>query len=243
MGWWWSSSPSTDTPSAQQPSSIPSPREPLASIQPATASPSAAPTRALTRDEQADREFEALVASFESPSSYSRPQAQNHDRQQHTFPTPNPILTPPLSDTTASEAPVPESELDISPDALTPRTMSCRQAFDQAFYCQSLGGKFNDIYRYGHLRSCSEHWSAFWFCMRVRTYSDKEKEPLIAEWYRDRDERRRKEVGSKLSEDVWEVRTKPVKGAFMRDPDELPAVIEKDGTVIREGRGGEGEKV
>ena len=94
--------------------------------------------------------------------------------------------------------------------------MSCRQAFDQAFYCQSLGGKFNDIYRYGHLKDCSEQWGAFWFCMRTRTLPDQDKEGMIAEFYADRDERRRKEVGN--SESVWELREKAVEKAFWKDP-------------------------
>lgn len=95
--------------------------------------------------------------------------------------------------------------------------MSCRQAFDQAFYCQSLGGKFNDIYRFGHVKDCSEQWGAFWFCMRTRTYPAKEKEDSIRDYYEQRDARRRKEVGS--SEKIWELREAPVERAFWRDPD------------------------
>lgn len=111
-----------------------------------------------------------------------------------------------------------DGTLNISPEALLPRTMSCRQAFDAAFYCQSLGGKFNDIYRYGHLRSCSDHWSAFWFCMRTRTLAEKERERQISEHYSKVLEKKRKEFGS--SEDVWQIRDKPVERAFWRDPDE-----------------------
>jgi hypothetical protein len=115
----------------------------------------------------------------------------------------------------------PDGTLDISPSSLYPRTMSCRQAFDQAFYCQSLGGKFNDIYRYGHLQSCSEQWGAFWFCMRTRTNGKETREAQIQEYYREREERRRKEWGS--SESVWEMRTVPVERAFWRDPDKEEA--------------------
>lgn len=113
-----------------------------------------------------------------------------------------------------SDAPV-----DISPDALYPRQMSCRQAFDQAFYCQSLGGKFNDIYRYGELRSCSDNWNAFWFCMRIKTLPDREREERIKEFYKARDEQNKAEKGS--SEKIWDLRTEPVKKAFWRDPDEV----------------------
>jgi hypothetical protein len=112
----------------------------------------------------------------------------------------------------------PDGSLDISPDAMYPRTMSCREAFDQAFYCQSLGGKFNDIYRHGSLKPCSEQWGAFWFCMRIRTYSAKDKEELISDHYKGREERKKKATGS--SEDIWDIRTKAVETAFGRDPDE-----------------------
>jgi hypothetical protein len=110
----------------------------------------------------------------------------------------------------------PDGSLDITPDALYPRTMSCRQAFDQAFYCQSLGGKFNDIYRHGHLNSCSEQWGAFWFCMRVRQYADVDKQEVIKEFYKERDEKRKQTFGN--SEDVWEIRTRGVERAFWKDP-------------------------
>ncbi|KXT12613.1 hypothetical protein AC579_383 [Pseudocercospora musae] len=113
---------------------------------------------------------------------------------------------------------LPDGGLDISPEAIYPRTMSCRQQFDQAFYCQSLGGKFNDIYRYGHLKSCSEQWGAFWFCMRTRTLPDHEKEDKIKNFYKERDEKRKAEHGS--SEDVWQIRTRAVERAFWKDPDD-----------------------
>jgi hypothetical protein len=93
--------------------------------------------------------------------------------------------------------------------------MSCRAAFDSAFYCSSLGGHFNDIYRYGQLRSCSEHWNDFWFCMRVKnSYSPRElKERMVQDRYREKEERLRK---GPSSEDVWKVRGdgEEVVGAF-----------------------------
>jgi len=128
------------------------------------------------------------------------------------------MLADALPNSTAAPVKAQSDELDISPEAMYPRSMSCRQAFDQAFYCQSLGGKFNDIYRYGALQSCSEQWNAFWFCMRVKSQGDDEKERAISEYYREREERKKKEKGS--SEDVWEIRMQPVKKAFWRDPDE-----------------------
>lgn len=92
--------------------------------------------------------------------------------------------------------------------------MSCRAAFDSAFYCSSLGGHLNDIYRYGQLRSCSEHWADFWFCMRTKNnYTGPEvKERLIQERYA---EKERKLKGMPNSEDVW-VRRGP--GEEVKDP-------------------------
>ncbi|KAK8200710.1 hypothetical protein M8818_006025 [Zalaria obscura] len=224
MGWLWTSS-SNNTSEAP-----PTTQEPIQSLQPATASPSTTPPRALTRDEQADREFQALVASFDADTKSTQPSQPsaptNHHRQD---------LPPPPA--VSTETPADTTELDISPDALIPRTMSCRQAFDSAFYCQSLGGKFNDIYRYGELKSCSEHWNAFWFCMRTRTLGDGEKERQIREYYENRDDKRKREWGS--SEDVWDIRMSPIQNAFSKNPDDLPAVVEGDGAVVKQGRGGE----
>jgi hypothetical protein len=93
--------------------------------------------------------------------------------------------------------------------------MSCRAAFDSAFYCSSLGGHFNDIYRHGQLRSCSENWNDFWFCMRTKnSYNPREvKERLVQERYREKEERLR---SGPNSEDVWRLRGEGEKvvGAF-----------------------------
>ncbi|OQN99920.1 hypothetical protein B0A48_14125 [Cryoendolithus antarcticus] len=128
----------------------------------------------------------------------------------------------PLTDTTGRRV-NPDGTLDISPAALYPRTMSCRTAFDAAFYCQSAGGKFNDIYRYGSLQPCSEHWGAFWFCMRIRTYKESDKQELIADYYRKREERRKEKFGS--SENVWEIRMKGVDTAFGEKYDEAEGIM------------------
>lgn len=100
--------------------------------------------------------------------------------------------------------------------------MSCRSAFDSAFYCASLGGKFNDIYRFGSLQPCSEHWDAFWFCMRNRSLSgdtEEEKGERIADYYEDREKRElQRRAQGRSSEDVWEIRTVPVEKAFWKVP-------------------------
>ncbi|TPR08368.1 HOOK family protein [Aspergillus niger] len=102
----------------------------------------------------------------------------------------------------------------IAPESLYDDTMSCRSAFDYAFFCQSFGGQFVNVYRYGELRSCSEHWDNFWMCMKTRTLPDQQRRKAI------RDHNRKKAIKYKTgpsSEDVWDVRTEPVQNAFSGD--------------------------
>lgn len=56
--------------------------------------------------------------------------------------------------------------------------------------------------------------------MKIRTMGDEERQRQTAEWYAARDERVKKERGGS-SEDVWELRSEPVKKAFWKDPDEV----------------------
>jgi hypothetical protein len=89
--------------------------------------------------------------------------------------------------------------------------MSCRAAFDSAFYCQSVGGQFTNLYRYGGVRNCSAEWSQFWFCMRTNRgmMSDERREEAVQGHYAGR---ARKYRDGPSSEDVWELREEPVEG-------------------------------
>lgn len=181
-------------------------------------------------EQQADREFNEFLASLESnaptpaePKNYERITPAPTGTSTHYAPSPSGTPETAISAPAVATADTP---LDISPNALFPRTMSCRQAFDQAFYCQSLGGKFNDIYRYGELRSCSDNWSSFWFCMRVRGLGDNERQESIRDFYEKREYRIKQERGGS-SEDVWDMRTEPVKQAFWKDPDAV-TMVEKE---------------
>ncbi|KAF2739592.1 hypothetical protein EJ04DRAFT_531494 [Polyplosphaeria fusca] len=115
----------------------------------------------------------------------------------------------------APAAPQPPSDPSSDAPSQYPSTMSCRTAFDSAFYCSSFGGHFHDIYRYGQLRSCSEHWSDFWFCMRTKQYGAEQKRQMVEERYREKEER---VLRGKNSEDVWERRREgeEVRGAFSK---------------------------
>ncbi|KAL6720294.1 hypothetical protein ACLMJK_002215 [Lecanora helva] len=129
-----------------------------------------------------------------------------------------------------------ESDL-ITPRHIHPTTLSCRSAFDTAFYCASLGGQFTSLYRYGSLRPCSQQWSDFWFCIRTNRglYSDEEKEMRVLkhEWAKEKEKYGRSggDAGGEVhvgvgvggvtrglsSEDVWEQRERLVRGAFEGD--------------------------
>lgn len=162
-----------------------------------------------TREAKADKELEAFLNSLST--------SESTEANQNSHQAPKTISQPEPEERSDHDRILPDGTLNISPAAIYPRTMSCREAFDQAFYCQSLGGKFNDIYRYGSLQSCSEHWGAFWFCMRTKSLPQKDKERQIRDYYAEREERKRKQFGS--SEDVWDIREKAVERAFGKDPD------------------------
>lgn len=71
-----------------------------------------------------------------------------------------------------------------------------------------------NVYRYGELRSCSEHWDNFWLCMRTRSWSDDLRKKAI------RAHNRKKAIKYKTgpsSEDVWDVRLERVRDAFQGD--------------------------
>ncbi|PSK45263.1 hypothetical protein B9Z65_2403 [Elsinoe australis] len=224
MGWWPFSSESSTTSSttqSQQPSELLPPTTTSSSLSQTsqTSEPPRSPTPAppLTRDQQADAELNAFLASFESSSS----QPSTTSASPTTFPS-SFDPTPPETTTIQPSSPspyLPNGKLDISPAALRPRTMNCRTLFDSAFYCASLGGKFNDIYRFGTLQPCSEHWDAFWFCMRTKSYNERERGDMIAKYYEEREEREKnRRSRGRTSEDVWEMRREQVEKAFWKVP-------------------------
>lgn len=71
----------------------------------------------------------------------------------------------------------------------------------------------NNVYRYGALRSCSELWAQWRFCMRTKAMGDETKKEKIREFNR---EKAAKYKVGRSSEDVWEIRTEPVENAFSR---------------------------
>ncbi len=192
MGWLSSSSPSPQA--AEKASHLSQP--PLSEPPPST--PDIADARPTpTRDDIANAELRAFLESLQPEPSppASSPNAQPPSQKASSLSADSTLLTP---------------------THLYPSSISCRAAFDTAFYCQSLGGQFNNLYRYGGMRSCSEQWSQFWFCMRTnRGYmGEEERERRVREHYRQRETKYR--VGPS-SEDVWRQRERRVEGAFEGD--------------------------
>ncbi|KAL9109597.1 MAG: hypothetical protein Q9227_005777 [Pyrenula ochraceoflavens] len=217
MGWWWSSAPPENSERSQtsKPTEQSAPPPRTSSLPNATSQPTP-PSRPLTRDEQADLEFQTLLSELQSSTHSERPirtplQAIMPDPPRRR-PPPNADPNNPYPPTSASSS---SEEEDISFSSLTPTTMSCRDTLDYAIFCQGMGGQFVNGYRYGTWRDCSEHWSDFFFCMRSKSYSDEKRAEMIRERYREK-ERRKYGVGAS-SEDVWEVRERPMKGQMTGD--------------------------
>lgn len=205
MGWLWSTpvAPAQDNskPSTTQKT------QSLSETSPSQSPTSATPSKTLSRDEAAEQELKSFLSEIEADL---KPAQKIYDRLPRSSPSTS-------TATSSSSLPQPSSSSSTTSsiaEQLLPTTMSCRTAFDAAFYCNSVGGHFNDIYRYGKLRSCSDHWGDFWFCMRTRTYAEDEKRNAIREHYRRKEGKKygrggvAREGGS--SEDVWKSRDKMV---------------------------------
>ncbi|EEU48711.1 uncharacterized protein NECHADRAFT_75122 [Fusarium vanettenii 77-13-4] len=202
MGWLWSSS-NKDKPST------------LSEEAPPTSTPSQQPPPSTSTSTTTDPEIQKFIDLFESEKNAKPEPASQKDQQSSSLPS---WLT--LKKSTRATTPTPS---DIPPlgtlsEALLPTDMSCRQAFDQAWACNSMGGQWNAVYRYGEMRSCSEHWDDFWFCMRTKGYSPEMREKAIREHYRAK-EFVKYGPGKPSSEDVWESREERVpEGSTFNQP-------------------------
>ena len=211
MGWWWSTSdidrahlsPTSSSGSLPDPQ-VKEPSLPITTTPTPVTEPEAS-KRPLTRDEQTNQELVRWLREIQAESEHE----QRASKSASSLPP------------DSSTIPAPE---DISPDSLYPTDISCRSAFDYAFFCQSFGGQFVNVYRYGDFRSCSNHWQDFWLCMRTRQWKDQDRKKAIQDHYR------KKAIKYKTgpsSEDVWDVRTEPVQDAFQGDLEEIERQIEE----------------
>lgn len=206
MGWLWKSPPKDE------------PRQDdLQQPQPPAASNAPQPPQTMTREEKADAELSQFLAMLNAEESRNSPSSPSSSSTE-----PNPSSQQPPRPT-------------LSPESLYPDSMSCRDAFDYAFFCQSFGGQFVNWYRYGELRSCSEHWDNFWTCMRTRTRPDDERKRVIRDHYR---RKVAKYKSGPSSEDVWDLRMEPARNAFQGDFHALEKEMESAGGSATGAAGG-----
>lgn len=179
----------------------------------ATDNPSPSSSQPATQQPSADDESRTPPAAPKASSSWSSwwsgsstPSAPTAQEPSSTSQAPTSAETLSAPSTAAADEP----RLSPLAESLLPTTMDCEQAFNQAFYCQSLGGQWNNIYRYGGVRSCSENWDDFWFCMRVKGYqAGPLKDNMIREHYRKK-HLAKYGPGKPSSEDVWRERRERV---------------------------------
>jgi len=85
---------------------------------------------------------------------------------------------------------------------------SCMSAFDDFLSCNILGTQLKSIYRFGEMARCSAKWNEFKFCMSIKgLHPEQKRDAWIrrrAEWWA------RRRLGSS-SENVWDMRTEPLK--------------------------------
>ncbi|KAI9846166.1 MAG: hypothetical protein M1837_004280 [Sclerophora amabilis] len=206
MGWWWNSTTSVSHQNNEQSSARNIANDDTtvrsSSCSPSThttrpSPPSSPSSKSLSRDEQADLELRTFLDSLNnSHDDDNNNRSSSADRAQST---------------SSASSSIAQSQRTTDPSSLYPSEMSCTQAFDQAVYCYSLGGQFMNVYRYGGLKDCSEHWGAFWFCMRTKSYSDEERAEMVQGFYKGK---AAKYKVDRSSEDVWEGRTEAVDGSF-----------------------------
>lgn len=216
MGWFWSSNAAAkaDTPAVPPTSALaPAPAQaPAASSQPS-------PDKPTDFADAEVQKFVDLFATATDSSSSSPPSASQQSSQPPSRPYWLPAFVTPAAGADAAAASTKsDCPATLSPvaEAVLPTEMSCRQAFDMAFSCNSLGGQWTAVYRTGGMRSCGELWSNFWFCMRHNGSSGPVTENLIREHYRQREWEKYYAKDKKSSEDVWRGRDElvPLDTAF-----------------------------
>ncbi|KAI0455988.1 hypothetical protein F5B21DRAFT_167710 [Xylaria acuta] len=228
MGWLWSSgtgtgiAPKGNTPAPNSSSTTETQSAP--SSEPTYSDPEIAKFMAQIQSEfggsdstrnNSAAEPKAQTSGSSSPSSSSsssssswwpsRGASSSTQPTQTSTPSPSTIPSSSSSSSSQTSAQAPPARLDPLSESLLPTTMSCRQAFDHAYHCNSLGGQWTAVYRAGTVRSCSEQWDDFWFCMRTRAYSGPVKEEAIKDYYRQK-ELNKYGSGKPNSTDIWEPR-------------------------------------
>ncbi|EGR52072.1 uncharacterized protein TRIREDRAFT_55224 [Trichoderma reesei QM6a] len=236
MGWLWTSPPSkppTDQSSTASPSQTSSSTPPQPSIPPST------PTTSQAPNEPVDPEIQKLLDIF-NKSDDSTPQPSSSSSSSTSSSSPSLLskwLSSKSSTTNPDQQQPPIPPLSPVAESLLPTDMSCRQAFDLAWSCNSLGGQWNAVYRHGEMRSCSHLWDDFWFCMRTKSYSGPLKERAIRDHYRRKEYEKYYAPGARSSEDVWEARERKVEpGTAFAEAVEIATVDDDEWRKLEEER-------
>ncbi|EHK15876.1 uncharacterized protein TRIVIDRAFT_40267 [Trichoderma virens Gv29-8] len=232
MGWLWTSS-SPKPPTDQSPSPPSSSSQPTRSSLPP---PSSSPNSSQAPNEPVDPEIQKLLDLFNK--SDDTPKSSSSSSSTSSSSSSPSVISSWLSSklSSAPEAP-PVPHLDPVSESLLPTDMSCRQAFDLAWSCNSLGGQWNAVYRHGEMRSCSHLWDDFWFCMRTKSYSGTLKENAVREHYRRKEYEKYYAPGSRSSEDVWTAREhKVAPGTAFAEAVEIAKVDDNEWRRLEEER-------
>ncbi|CAK7202293.1 hypothetical protein SEUCBS139899_005015 [Sporothrix eucalyptigena] len=224
MGWFWSSKPSTGEAAS---SSSPAPSTPsqsdattATSAPPSSSSPASSSTAEdLVNDggPENDPELRKFMAMFQNGEigledprkAAAAADALSQPSKFASWKAAWSASSPGESSSTTTEngEPFVPRERSLA-EATLPVSMSCRQAFDLAWACQSPAGQWRAVYRHGGVRPCSDLWDDFWFCMRVKGYAEGPlKEEAIRSHYRKKEIDRYYLPGQSSSEDIWRSRT------------------------------------
>ncbi|KAI1084394.1 hypothetical protein F5B20DRAFT_294476 [Whalleya microplaca] len=223
MGWLWATPPAPKGPNPSASTNADSNKPtPSASTNPDANKPTpspAKPTPPPAKPTKSDYDDPALAEFMAELQGIFSPKPSD---------TASPNTSTPSQNPTTDKA-SPAYRLDPVAESLLPTTMSCQQAFDHAYGCNSLSGQFIAVYREGAMRTCSEHWEAFWFCMRTRAYSGTAKADAIRAHYRARDVAKYRAPGRRSSEDVWEPRRERLQpGEAFSEPYEHPDLDDEE---------------
>ncbi|KAH8735084.1 hypothetical protein BGZ61DRAFT_443680, partial [Ilyonectria robusta] len=229
MAWLWASqTPAAKAPApADKESAPPSPASTSASISnpsssPSSSNPSSSPSSSTTSNLSDDPEIQKFLDLFDTKSQPINKASSQKPTDQSSSSISSWLSARSSPSGSASRAGA-ETLTEAPPgdalsESLLPTDLSCRTAFDQAWACNSMGGQWNAIYRYGEMRSCSEHWDDFWFCMRIKSYGAEMRENVIRAHHRNKNYAKYG-PGKPSSEDVWKSREEKVEpGSVFKEP-------------------------
>ncbi|KAG8526162.1 uncharacterized protein KY384_000155 [Bacidia gigantensis] len=215
MGWLWSSSsnnePST-TPQPEQSTQPEAPFEEAQTLEPAPTSTSTEPAapRPRTRDEIANSELVAYLRSLSNPSKDDFADLEDDDDDDDDDDDFD-LVSP-------TEPDLPPSKSLITPRNLYPSTISCHQAFELAFHCQSPGGQILNVYRYGTFRWCGDHWNNWWWCIGTNRnfgLTKEEREEKIRRRYWEQDQRTRRRPAGCMEDILTQRKYRLTTGVFV----------------------------